>query len=123
MLLLQTKRVYEPVEVTDGKRILVDRLWPRGVAKETACIDEWLKDLAPSTELRKWFAHEPTRFEEFRSSYLDELRNNSAAQVQALQIIQWAEEEQVTILFAAKDSQHNNAVVLKGFLLGMWKKK
>lgn len=106
------KRVYEPVAEADGKRILVDRLWPRGLGKAEAKIDIWLKDVAPSTELRKWFGHDPAKWEEFQKKYRAELQGSPAlAKLAAL-----AKEEKVTLLFAAKDTEHCHAVVLQDIL-------
>jgi uncharacterized protein YeaO (DUF488 family) len=108
--MLKIKRIYDPVSANDGRRILVDRLWPRGIKKEGAKIDEWLKDIAPSDELRKWFSHEPSKWQEFRKSYKSELKKNSSL-IEIL--IAEAKRETITLLFAAKDKEHNNAVVLK----------
>lgn len=110
---IKVKRVYETAGPADGRRVLVDRIWPRGLAKDKARLDGWVRDLAPSTELRLWFHHEPARWDEFRRRYfaeleaqrplLEELRNHAA-------------EGCVTLLFAAADSEHNNAVALKEYL-------
>jgi len=111
---VQVKRIYEPVEKTDGKRILVDRLWPRGVKKEAAHLDEWMKDVAPSINLRKWFNHDTAKWHEFTARYTLELKHNPA--VKFLQ--QLADENQiVTLLYAAHDEQHNHALVLQQFIL------
>jgi uncharacterized protein YeaO (DUF488 family) len=104
------KRVYEPPDKNDGRRILVDRLWPRGLTKEKASIDLWLKDIAPSTELRKWFGHNPDRWEEFKERYLAELKGNSD-QIQLLK--QELDKGIVTLVYGAKDEDHNQAVVLQ----------
>ncbi|EGN55616.1 hypothetical protein PRBRB14_00450 [Hallella multisaccharivorax DSM 17128] len=106
---IRIKRVYLPAEVDDGYRVLVDRLWPRGIKKETARIDLWAKTLAPSSELRKWFDHIPERFEEFSKRYVAELKANpeATAILDSLRA-----HDQVTLLYGAKDEQHNNAVVL-----------
>lgn len=104
------KRVYEPSESTDGKRVLVDRIWPRGITKEDARIDLWLKDVAPSTELRKWFGHDPEKWPEFEKRYRAELEGSSA--LTALKELV-REEDKVTLVFAAKDENHNNAVALR----------
>jgi uncharacterized protein YeaO (DUF488 family) len=106
---LQLKRVYEPSSPVDGQRILVDRLWPRGISKAEAHADLWMKDIAPSTELRIWFNHDPKRWYEFRTRYLVELRQK--AEVIAT-IREKAEAETVTLLYGAKDVEHNHAVVL-----------
>jgi uncharacterized protein YeaO (DUF488 family) len=104
------KRVYEQPEQTDGLRVLVDRLWPRGLTKEKASVDLWLKDIAPSTELRKWFGHEPGKWEEFKKRYLIEL-NGNPGQVHLLQ--QAMEKGVVTLVYGAKDKEHNEALVLQ----------
>ena len=111
--MIRIKRIYDPPAPGDGRRVLVDRLWPRGVAKDDARIDEWLKEIAPSNELRKWFGHEPARLEEFRKRYREEL----ASQGELLERLR-SEGKQgtVTLLFAAKDAERNNAVVLKEML-------
>lgn len=116
-----TKRVYEKPAKDDGARILVDRLWPRGLSKQTAAIDEWLRDLAPSNELRKWFHSHPAAWTGFRKQYLKELAADSAPA--ALQkLYEFAESnKQLTLLFASKDEEHNNAVVLKDLLNGVRK--
>ncbi len=111
--MVKIKRIYDPPASEDGRRVLVDRLWPRGVAREEARIDEWLKEIAPSDDLRKWFGHDPTRWEEFRNRYRHELEGHDdiLARLRAE-----AKKGRVTLLFAAKDEEHNNAVVLKGLL-------
>src|SRR5690348_1529560 len=106
---LKIKRVYEPAAQEDGTRILVDRLWPRGLTKEKAAVDLWLKDIAPSTELRKWFAHDPAKWEEFRKRYLKELKANKEA-VGVLK--QELKNGPVTLVYAARDQEHNEAEVL-----------
>ena len=103
------KRVYELPDKHDGRRILVDRLWPRGLTKEKASIDLWLKDIAPSTELRKWFGHNPDRWEEFKERYLDELKGNSE-QIQLLK--QELDKGIVTLVYGAKDEDHNQACAI-----------
>ena len=110
---LAIKRAYEPAEENDGFRILVDRLWPRGVTKEKLQVDLWLKELGPSTELRKWFGHAPEKWEEFRRRYREEL-----AEKQELlgQVEQHLEEGRVTLVYSAKDEEHNQAVVIKEYL-------
>jgi len=106
------KRAYESPAEADGVRVLVDRLWPRGVAKSKANIDFWLKDLAPSTELRKWFGHDPEKWPEFQKRYRAELRGNPAlSELRAL-----SRQGNVTLIYAAKDELHNDAVVLKQVL-------
>ena len=106
---VRTKRVYDPAEPGDGYRVLVDRLWPRGVSRERARLDEWARDLAPSTGLRKWFNHNPERFPEFRKRYREELRDH-AHQIDALRLR--ASQGRVTIVFGARDTEHNDAVVV-----------
>lgn len=110
---IRIKRVYLPAADDDGFRILVDRLWPRGIKKVDAHVDLWLKDVAPSQELRKWFAHDPEKFPEFAERYRKELEGSGALETLRQTI---AAHPVVTLLFAAKDEQHNNAVVLKGLL-------
>ena len=106
------KRVYDPFDEDDGVRILIDRLWPRGISKQDARMDLWLKDVAPSTELRKAFNHKPELFEEFRTQYLDELQTNEQQSKAVKQIIELASKERVTLLYGAKDPIHNHAKVL-----------
>ena len=110
---MKLKRVYLAAEETDGYRILVDRLWPRGISKEKAKIDLWLKEVAPSNELRKWFGHDPERFNEFTERYKAELQASGALE-ELRQAIQ--EHPNTTLLYAAHDEQHNNAVVLQELL-------
>jgi uncharacterized protein YeaO (DUF488 family) len=110
---LKIKRVYDEPERADGRRILVDRLWPRGLSKEKAKVDLWLKEIAPSTELRKQFCHDPEKWPAFRTAYLDELKQSS----ELLEPIHEAiESGDTTLLYAAKDELYNNAVVLKEYL-------
>jgi uncharacterized protein YeaO (DUF488 family) len=106
---VRLKRAYEPAGPTDGYRILIDRLWPRGVSRETAKLDAWEQELAPSTELRRWFGHDPGRFEEFRRRYIEELRSQRP-QLTALR--GRAREGTLTLVYAAHDADHNDAVVL-----------
>lgn len=110
---LYLKRIYEHPADDDGFRILVDRLWPRGVKKETAAIDLWLKEIAPTSELRKWFGHDPARWAEFRRLYRAELETRGA-ELDTLR--QSGGKGRVTLLYGAKDEAHNQAVVLKEFL-------
>ena len=107
------KRAYESPAKTDGTRVLVDRLWPRGVTKSKAKIDLWLKDLAPTTELRKWFGHDPAKWKEFQARYRKELAGKKQA-VQALR--EKVQECNVTLVYGARDEEHNEAVVLKRIL-------
>lgn len=109
------KRVYDPVAPDDGRRYLVDRLWPRGVGKDDARLDGWLKDLAPSTELRLWFGHEPAKWREFERLYRAELASPQAAGALAT-LRREAGQGQVTLLYGAKDREHNHALVLKDVL-------
>lgn len=111
----RTKRVYEPVVPDDGLRVLVDGLWPRGLKKSDAAIDHWLKDAAPSAELRRWYGHAPERWPEFRRRYAEELEGRDEA-VRFLRDA--AREDTVTLLFAARDETRNNAVALKAWLDG-----
>lgn len=111
---LKIKRAYEEATKDDGFRVLVDRIWPRGVSKEEAQIDEWLKDIAPSTELRKWFGHDPEKWGEFQKKFKAEIRDNKAALNQLKSIVK--EHSTVTLVYAAKDEEHNNAVVLQKML-------
>ena len=110
---IRIKRAYEAPGAEDGERILVDRLWPRGLTKEKAKIDLWLKDLAPSGELRKWFAHDPARWTEFQSRYKAELKSNKE---QFSLLRQEAAKGNVTLIYAAKDQEHNEAVILQRLL-------
>ena len=107
---LKIKRVYEKPDKEDGLRILVDRLWPRGLTKENASVDLWLKDLAPSTELRKWFGHDPVKWKEFQKRYLQELEKNKE---QGLLLKEQINKGKVTLVYGAKDEEHNEALVLK----------
>jgi len=110
---IRLKRVYEKPEPVDGTRILVDRLWPRGLTKEKAAIDLWLKEVAPSTKLRKWFGHDPKKWRSFRSRYQTELKQHRAP----LQLIKSkAKGGVVTLIYGARDQEHNEAVVLRELL-------
>jgi uncharacterized protein YeaO (DUF488 family) len=111
---VHVKRVYEPAADADGYRVLVDHIWPRGVSRERARLDEWARELAPSDELRKWFDHIPERFDEFRSRYLAELAAH-ADELAALR--SRARTGRVTVVYAARDEEHNNARVVAGALL------
>lgn len=112
---VRLKRAYDHAAPADGRRVLVDRLWPRGVSKENAALDEWAKDLAPSTELRKWFGHDPERWTEFAEKYAQELQAQQAA---VRQLRDLARKHTVTLIYAARDEEHNEAVVLRNLLLG-----
>lgn len=111
------KRIYEPFDETDGSRILVDRLWPRGISKESARLTYWLKDVAPSSELRKWFCHKPELFEEFRLKYLEELRTAEEKLSALGDILELASIGRVTLVYGAKDPNYNHAIVLHEELL------
>jgi len=118
---VQIKRAYEPPSLRDGERVLVDRLWPRGLKKTAARVDVWLKDLAPSHELRRWFHERPEYFAVFRRRYLQEMAQSAASQA-LQQLYEIAHEKKtVTLVYAAKDEAHNNAVVLRDLLQGMRK--
>jgi uncharacterized protein YeaO (DUF488 family) len=108
--MVKIKRAYDPAERDDGRRILVDRLWPRGIKKENANIDEWLKDISPSNELRRWFSHDTAKWPEFKKRYMNELTKKIDL-VERLRAE--ARKGVITLLFAAKDADHNNAAVLK----------
>ena len=107
---IKIKRVYEQPDKDDGRRILVDRLWPRGLTKEKASVNLWLKDIAPSTELRKWFGHDPNKWGDFKERYLIELKENTE-QIRLLK--QEIEKGVVTLVYGAKDAEHNEALVLQ----------
>jgi len=110
---IMVKRVYEPPAAADGQRILVDRVWPRGMTKEAAHVAAWMRDVAPSSELRRWFGHDPARWDEFRRRYQDEL----AQAPQALApLLAAARAGPLTLVYSARDEQHNQAVALKEFL-------
>jgi len=113
MVTIKLKRAYEPPEKSDGLRILVDRLWPRGVSKTAARIDLWLKETAPSDALRKWFGHDPLKWSEFRKRYFRELEKRPEA---VAQLMQHASKGVTTLVYGAKDERHNNAVALKEYL-------
>ncbi|WP_328043257.1 DUF488 domain-containing protein [Neobacillus mesonae] len=115
------KRVYDPYDEGDGCRILVDRLWPRGISKENARLSFWLKEVAPSPDLRKWFCHKPELFQEFRERYLEELRIEGPQSEAAQQIIDIASKEPVTLLYGAKDPVYNHAIVLQEELMNQIK--
>jgi uncharacterized protein YeaO (DUF488 family) len=112
---IKLKRVYEQPDAKDGERVLVDRLWPRGLTKEKARVDLWLKEIGPSTELRKWFGHDPAKWAEFRRRYRAELKENGE---QVAQLGAEVRKGPVTLVYGAKDEQHNEAVVLLEWLEG-----
>lgn len=111
--MIKVKRVYEPPDRRDGLRVLVDRLWPRGLSKDAAAVDRWMKRIAPSAALRKWFAHDPAKWEAFCARYTGEL-DRKPGEVAALRA--WARTRTVTLVYGAKDTLHNNAVALKRYL-------
>ena len=117
---IQLKRVYESPEESDGYRILTDRLggglWPRGISREKAALDLWAKDMAPSSELRKWFGHDPEKYETFRKKYLQELDHNPGKEDFLSLVKSHLKEGRVTLLYGARDREHNQAVVLQHFL-------
>lgn len=108
------KRVYDKPNKSDGKRILVDRLWPRGVSKESANLDLWLKEIAPSTDLRKWFGHDPNKWHEFEKRYKEELDNKRELTLKLKDLEK--KYIQITLLYGAKDTEHNEAVILQEML-------
>lgn len=112
--MIKTKRIYEEYSSDDGFRILIDRLWPRGVSKANAHVDLWFKEIAPTDQLRKWFSHDPKKWEAFKKKYIKELKENKLS----LDKIKYLKKEHknITLIFSAKDEQHNNAVVLSEFL-------
>ncbi|MFZ7111492.1 MAG: DUF488 domain-containing protein [Desulfatiglandales bacterium] len=111
--MIQTKRVYDPIENDDGIRVLVDRVWPRGMTKDRLKADLWLKDAAPSTALRKWFGHERSRWEEFKSRYFSELKEKPQVERTLLEL---STKKRVTLLFSARDTKCNQAIALKEYL-------
>ena len=110
---IRIKRAYEPPAPSDGERILIDRLWPRGLSRRAAAIDQWMRDLAPSTELRRWFAHDPARWREFKRRYFHELRT---VEEQVRVLVSRARRRRVTLVYAARDEAHSNAVALREYL-------
>ncbi|MEL7627269.1 MAG: DUF488 domain-containing protein [Anaerolineaceae bacterium] len=110
------KRIYEDYEPVDGWRVLVDRVWPRGISKEEARLDDWDKELAPTTELRKWFGHIPNRYDEFRKRYRKELDDNPEALKLITDLRAKGEDNVVTLLYGARDTEHNQAVVLLEYI-------
>ena len=111
--MLKIKRIYDPAAPGDGQRIYIDRLWPRGMKKEEAKMDEWLKEISPSDDLRKWFSHDPAKYAEFKKRYAKELKDKSEI---LERIKKAAKKGTVTLLFSAKDTEHNNATALKEML-------
>jgi len=116
---IQTKRVYDPADKKDGARVLVDRVWPRGLSRERVQADQWVKDAAPGTALRKWFAHDRSKWDEFRKRYASEL--NAKPEVVG-QLLELASKGRLTLLFSVRDTQYNQAVALKEYLFSMSKK-
>lgn len=114
---LKIKRIYEPYEESDGYRILVDRLWPRGIKKTDAHLDAWEKEAAPSNELRKWFKHDKDKYEEFKQKYIQELNHNDKWQELKEKISKGLDHENVTLLYGAKDKEDNQARVLMEYYL------
>lgn len=111
---IHLKRAYEPASDDDGIRLLVDRIWPRGISRQKIAIEAWLKDIAPSTELRQWFGHVPERWEEFRKRYARELDANPDA---VAELRQWLKQGRVTLVYGARDEERNQAVALREYLL------
>jgi uncharacterized protein YeaO (DUF488 family) len=112
---VKLKRAYEPPAAEDGTRVLIDRLWPRGISKEHAAIDQWMKDISPSTALRKWFGHDPARWDEFRRRYAKEVHQNADLLDQLRTL---ARQGPITLVYSAHDEVHNDAVELRNLLLG-----
>jgi uncharacterized protein YeaO (DUF488 family) len=110
---IRLKRAYEPAATSDGYRVLVDRLWPRGISRERAKLDEWERELPPSTKLRQWFGHDPSRFEEFRRRYTEELRDQRS---RLTELRRRARSGTLTLVYSARDTEHNDAVVLAEIL-------
>jgi len=115
--LIAYRRIYDDATPSDGMRVLVDRIWPRGMRKEDSQLEEWLRDIAPSTELRRWFGHEPSRFEAFRERYLEELRTPER-QAAGQHLRELAQRGDVTLLTATRDVEHSHAAVLAEWLRG-----
>ena len=111
---IQVRRAYDPPMPSDGRRVLVDRMWPRGLSKEAACLDAWVKEVAPSDSLRRWFGHDPAKWSSFVSRYHQELNENPAALAALAEELRGS---RVTFVYAAKDEAHNNAVALKDFVV------
>ncbi len=110
--LIRVKRIYEPVESDDGQRVLVDRIWPRGISRDRAELDAWMPEVAPSTELRKWFGHDPARWDEFLTRYRSEIADNPHVD----QLASLVAAGPLTLLYSARDTDHNQAVALASFL-------
>ena len=116
---IKVKRVYEKAAASDGSRLLIDRIWPRGLKKNDLALDSWIKEVAPSDRLRKWFGHDPQKWKGFRKQYFAELRVKAKTWAPILEI---ARESNVTLLYGARDAEHNNAVALRDFLIAKLKK-
>lgn len=114
---VRVKRIYDAAEPEDGKRVLIDRLWPRGLKKERAKLDAWMREIAPSPDLRKWFAHDRKKYEAFCRRYLDELRTQPECAKAVCRLRKWVETEPVTLLYAARDTACNHARVVRHLLL------
>lgn len=110
--MIKTKRVYEKAERTDGVRLLIDRLWPRGIKKEELKVDEWMREIAPSDSLRRWFSHDPSKWEEFKRRYWDEVKGKEEFR----RLLQLVKEKDVTLVFSSKETRYNNATALKEFI-------
>ena len=110
---IRVKRIYEPSEAADGYRLLVDRIWPRGVSRESACLDDWIREVAPSSELRRWFGHSASRWQGFKRRYAVELSNR---QELVAEILSLARDRPVTLLYSARDPDHNQAVALAEYI-------
>jgi uncharacterized protein YeaO (DUF488 family) len=119
--MVKIKRAYDKVEKDDGIRVLVDRLWPRGLKQEEIKIDLWLKEVAASTELRKWFSHDPSRWKEFCMKYNQELKNDEEKRKALIELGELASRGNLTLIYSAKDEKHNNAVVLKKLIESLLK--
>ncbi|MCA0149380.1 MULTISPECIES: DUF488 family protein [Rossellomorea] len=113
------KRIYKEPPRLRGHRILIDRVWPRGISKEEADLEEWMKEITPSPSLRKWFNHDPEKFEKFKQAYKDELHQDEVKQKKLRELKEMAENERLVLLYGAKDEKHNHAVVLKEVLEDM----
>ncbi|MDE1768809.1 MAG: DUF488 domain-containing protein [Candidatus Micrarchaeota archaeon] len=111
-MIVAIKRIYDKAGIIDGKRVLVDRLWPRGVKRSTSNVDLWLKDVAPSDELRKWFSHEPAKWTEFKKRYKEELNGSKAF----IELVHLVRTNDITILYSSRDDKHNNAIALVEFI-------
>src|SRR5271157_1502755 len=111
-MLMGVKRIYDKRDLTDGKRVFVERLWPRGVKKSTQGMDVWMKEVAPSTELRKWFSHDPAKWEEFKKRYEAELVANG----KVAELVELVKSSDITLVYSTKDTEHNGAIVLADFI-------